>query len=72
MIFYYFIFVRNEIVTRIVRTAPEEGPWTDADIIKMKSKFRMCSVCLVDLTETVECCHCQVNKTFILNSYTVH
>ena len=53
---------------RIVHTAPSEGPWTDADIIKNKIKFRMCSVCKVDLTETVECSHCQVNETFIPNS----
>jgi hypothetical protein len=53
-------------VKRIVRTAPIEGPWTDADILKNKIKFRMCSVCKVDLTETVECSHCQVNETTIL------
>ena len=62
-------FDRNEIVKRIVRTAPDEGPWTGADTMKMKSKFRMCSVCLVDLTETIECSHCQVNA-IMLNVFT--
>ena len=61
---------RSELAARIVRTAPTEGPHGDRKENdkknEIRNKIRMCTVCMLDLTENTDCAHCQACGVCVL------